>query len=352
MYTIKEVAKRLCISTNAIRFYEKQGLIRPQRNENNYRSYDLNDITRLEAIILYRKMGFSLEGIKKLLGDTQNDNILHLFASQYELLNRHIHIMERMRECVGGGIELLLDADTGEKGFLNTLEKSVEILNKYEKWEDNWAFDNWAESYDQDIRKHTEGLDFYRNYDLVLERTAKAVQGSTVAEIGIGTGNLAKIILSQGMNAQNYIGIDQSVNMLKEARKKCPDISLKIGTFLELPLADHSCDTLVSSYAFHHCNESEKLHAFEEMDRVLNRNGTIVIADLMFANAQERVRFAAQATKAKLRDLEDEYFGNVDKMENILETMGYYCESVQVDELIWILVAKRGCQNMSNDFCS
>lgn len=54
MYTIKQISERLKI--NAIRFYEKKRLIIPKREGNNYRLYDVNDISRLEMIVLYRKM--------------------------------------------------------------------------------------------------------------------------------------------------------------------------------------------------------------------------------------------------------------------------------------------------------
>ena len=65
---IGEVAQRtgLCISN--IRFYEKKGLIGPERNEQNrYREYEEEDVQQLEKIILYRKMDFTIETIAELL---------------------------------------------------------------------------------------------------------------------------------------------------------------------------------------------------------------------------------------------------------------------------------------------
>lgn len=41
-----------------------------------------------------------------------------------------------------------------------------------------------------------------------------------------------------------YYGVDQSVNMLKMAKKKCPNVSVKLGTFLKLPLEDGVADVL------------------------------------------------------------------------------------------------------------
>ena len=60
---IKEVEKQLDISRSNIRFYEKQGLISPERRNNNYRDYSEQDILALKKIIILRKMGFTVEEI-------------------------------------------------------------------------------------------------------------------------------------------------------------------------------------------------------------------------------------------------------------------------------------------------
>ena len=52
-YTIHEVAALLNISTDAIRLYEKEGLVTPTRNpENGYRYYNTEQIHRIMGICL------------------------------------------------------------------------------------------------------------------------------------------------------------------------------------------------------------------------------------------------------------------------------------------------------------
>ena len=50
-----------------LRFYEKQGLFRPRRKENNYRDYSPEDVTALKEIMVYRKMGFTVEEVALIL---------------------------------------------------------------------------------------------------------------------------------------------------------------------------------------------------------------------------------------------------------------------------------------------
>ena len=61
---IKELENLLSISRSNVRFYEKQGLFSPERKDNNYREYTNQDMEVLKKIIIFRKMGFTVEEIK------------------------------------------------------------------------------------------------------------------------------------------------------------------------------------------------------------------------------------------------------------------------------------------------
>lgn len=64
--TIKELEQRTGLPRTAIRFYEQQGLIRPERRENNYRNYTQEDLSTLEKIKLLRQLSLDLESIQAL----------------------------------------------------------------------------------------------------------------------------------------------------------------------------------------------------------------------------------------------------------------------------------------------
>lgn len=60
-YSIKKIANLLGISIEAVRNYEKCGLIEPQRNEqNNYRKYNAIDLNVIRRARSYMSYGFSL----------------------------------------------------------------------------------------------------------------------------------------------------------------------------------------------------------------------------------------------------------------------------------------------------
>ena len=305
MLKINEAAKMLHVNPNALRFYEKKGVLVPHRDENGYRLYTMDDVARIQIVLLYRRMGFSIEMILKLLG--QEESPVDLFFQQYDILNRHVHSMSLIRDSLAGCIDGMLGeingTEDGGSSFnaaipasaMEELEKTAELLAGMAEWEDRWDFDSSAVHYDEMVRRGVNGLAFYENYETVL----------------------------------------------KETKKKFPKLKVKLGTFLQLPLDSGSVDTVVSSYAFHHCNEEEKILAVKEMARILKPAGRIVIADLMFADEEARKIFAENCSDAEREDLEDEYFAYVDRLEGVLKTLGFDARHVQVDPLIWIVTGDR-----------
>lgn len=82
---IKEVEKLTGMSRDNIRFYEKEGLLEIDRNDNGYREYNDEHVQILKRIKLLRSLNISIEDIK----DIQFDNIK---LSNY--LVKHIHLLE------------------------------------------------------------------------------------------------------------------------------------------------------------------------------------------------------------------------------------------------------------------
>jgi DNA-binding transcriptional MerR regulator len=64
---INEVEAQVGITKKNIRFYEEQGLVTPRRNrENGYRDYREEELRTLRQIKLLRKLGLSLEEIRRM----------------------------------------------------------------------------------------------------------------------------------------------------------------------------------------------------------------------------------------------------------------------------------------------
>lgn len=84
MATIKDISEQLGLSAHAIRFYEKEGMVDIPRNPRGIREFDEVSIDKLKAISHYRRVGMSLEDIRRILAEFQNHN----YALSIQLLEK------------------------------------------------------------------------------------------------------------------------------------------------------------------------------------------------------------------------------------------------------------------------
>lgn len=115
-YKIGDVAKILGISPDLLRYYEKKGIVHPEKDpDNDYRYYEPWDINFLIDCLWYKGFGFSLEQIARILTqsnvkdviydmDAVEEEIEKSIMRQELLLSRsreHVSSIQRMRNNFG-----------------------------------------------------------------------------------------------------------------------------------------------------------------------------------------------------------------------------------------------------------
>lgn len=90
-YKINEVSKILNIPIDTLRFYEKKGIIFPEKDEKtNYRVFDDWDINYLLEYKQLRKMEFSLPEVKEMMHELDYSEYLDLMKSKHETIQKKI----------------------------------------------------------------------------------------------------------------------------------------------------------------------------------------------------------------------------------------------------------------------
>ena len=94
MLTIGKLALGAVVTSDTIRYYEKEGLLKPAaKTEAGYRLYDEQAIRRLRFIKHAQQCGFSLTEIRELLALKENDaaccNDVRSVAIEKKLLLEH-----------------------------------------------------------------------------------------------------------------------------------------------------------------------------------------------------------------------------------------------------------------------
>ena len=134
---IKEVEKKLNISRANIRFYEKEGLLEPKRNENEYRNYSEEDLKRLEKILLFRKCNISIENIRLIFSGAKS--IEEVFKEQIPVIENEVKQLE--------GAKIICQKLAQEKATVEEIdtEKYINLINDEERKGNK--FYNIAEDY-------------------------------------------------------------------------------------------------------------------------------------------------------------------------------------------------------------
>ncbi|EAE8307953.1 MerR family transcriptional regulator [Listeria monocytogenes] len=90
-YTIGAFSREVELSIDTLRYYEKEKLILPKRNEINRRIYDSSDITWINFIKKLKQTGMPIKDIKeyaklRYLGDQTIEQRMTLLYKQYDVL--------------------------------------------------------------------------------------------------------------------------------------------------------------------------------------------------------------------------------------------------------------------------
>jgi MerR family transcriptional regulator, thiopeptide resistance regulator len=95
--TVGQVAEQFGVTVRTLHHYDQIGLLVPgERTPAGYRLYTGDDITRLQNVVVYRRLGFPLEEIALLLDEPSVDVSEHLRRQRAAVLSR----LDEMSELV------------------------------------------------------------------------------------------------------------------------------------------------------------------------------------------------------------------------------------------------------------
>ena len=101
-FTISELAQEFDITPRAIRFYEDQGLLTPERRgAGSARVYSSRDRTRLKLTLRGKRLGLTLSEIRELIDmyDSPKDEAAQL-KKFLEVLANHRALLTQQREDI------------------------------------------------------------------------------------------------------------------------------------------------------------------------------------------------------------------------------------------------------------
>jgi len=143
-YTVGEVAEIARVSVRALHHYDEIGLLEPSdRSEAGYRLYSDEDLDRLQTVLFFRELGFSLAEIRGLVDDPAFDRREALLVQRdliAEQALRHeamLRLIDKTIAALDGGIRMTKEEMFEVFGDFDPSEYEDEMR---ERWGDTDAY--------------------------------------------------------------------------------------------------------------------------------------------------------------------------------------------------------------------
>lgn len=198
MKTISQVTKLTGISTRTLQYYDEIGLLKPSElTSAGYRLYNEEALQRLQQILFFKELGFSLKEINEIINQPNFDKIT-AFKKQKELLllkrnriNRLIQLLSRL-----------------EKGEYCMSFKEFDLSDYIE------ALENFKSNNTDDIIQHWGSIE---NFDLFIEKIKE--DESKVAKLAIKEyGSVEKYVEAMKYNLEHFSEIMEK-QLSKDTKK-------------------------------------------------------------------------------------------------------------------------------------
>ena len=114
-----ELEKELGISKHTIFYYEKEGIVTPQRDDNGYRSYSQDDLQKLIMVKFLRNLNISIDDVKAILNNELD------FKECLEINQIHLEKQIKSLEEVQENIEMYVRKDLPMLPALQQIQREI-----------------------------------------------------------------------------------------------------------------------------------------------------------------------------------------------------------------------------------
>ena len=351
-YTSGEFAKKAHVTLRTIRWYDNKNLLKPSmRTESGIRLYTDADLAKLQQILLFKYLGFSLDDIREMtLTSTDADFLLGSLEIQKKLVQERISELNDVNKALEDTMEAIENHEEMDwHAMLNLIHITSADQSLKTQYQD-------ATNVSARIRLHR---DFSTNpkgwFPWLLDQIALHDE-MHILEIGCGNGALWKENLAQLPTHVHITLSDISEGMLRDAKDsigKDPRFSYKRFDCHRIPYKEKCFDIVIANHVLFYFNDIESV--LKECRRVLKCDGKFVCSTYS-KNHMKEITSLVQEFNSEIVLSSDrlyEVFG-LDNGIEILKTyfddiqLKRYSDSIEVKEaepLIAYIISCHGNQN-------
>lgn len=236
--SIGEVAKISGLTIRTLQHYDNIGVLPASgRTEGGRRFYTESDMVKLEHIVFYRGLGFSLDQIKERLFNTViGENTSELLSAQKILLYNQIYSIQNSIAAIEASQEIIGAGKTPPWALLATFMQSLGAVDV-----SIWANYEFTEEQMEVFKDHFHTLEDMMNFYNTWKRLS--IKAAAFFEAGIIPGEtIAQMLAMEWVemvqkatggkddHEQAYLAVDNQRNMWNPAERELIE---KAESFLE-----------------------------------------------------------------------------------------------------------------------
>lgn len=146
MLTIKEVSKLCGVTTRTLHYYDEIGIFKPSViNESGYRLYSENSLIKLQEILFFKELDFSLKEIKNIIEDPSYDR-KYALNMQKEILIKKKNRIEDLIKLIDKNInnDVILGLEKFKEEEIKLMEANYKKEVK-ERWGNTLEYKEFKE---------------------------------------------------------------------------------------------------------------------------------------------------------------------------------------------------------------
>ncbi len=269
-YTSGEFAKKANVTIRTIRFYDRQGILKPSKvGENGYRLYTDEDFGRLQRILSLRYLGFSLDEIMAMPMGDDADDVARSLAIQRDLLQKKIRHLESMNRALEDAQRMVGESRQVDWSRILHL---IHITNM-----ERALVDQYKNAVNLDVRI---GLHRRFSHNPVTWFAWLASQidfgaAKDILEVGCGNGELWRYVDPALIADRNIHVTDLSSGMVEDAMARgtgaAGSLHFRTEDCQELSYEDDTFDIVIANHVLFYVKDIPR--ALCEIRRVLRRGG-------------------------------------------------------------------------------
>ncbi len=279
LYSSGSFAKKARVSLRTIRYYDKINLLKPTRVEDNGRRYYTEeDFTKLQQILTFKMLGFSLDDIKTMIvAAPDKDTLQKSLSMQLSLVRMQKTQLAQMEQAL---VEATSFLNQKELPDMNHMVNLIHLSNAKHALQEQYKT---TQNIDARVRLHKECSTNPTGWFPWVFSQCNVTENCRILELGCGNGALWSDNASVLPSNIEIILTDISEGLLAETKMKLSeDLSsiissnaLKVDFIAcdcaDLPFENQQFDIVIANHLLFYIEDRETV--YQEILRVLKAGG-------------------------------------------------------------------------------